>query len=147
MFDPAEQHYQHFTKQLAQMTLTYLHNLLKDGAKLLEVEDNLQDSSSDAGSTPFQQEIQSCLESLTESTVKLRYLLSNMPANNAVREDFADGNNMSFLCVKGSEENRYPQLWDKMTDEVCFTTKKKNNNSRQKLMILLTRTLSLFSIM
>ena len=107
------------------MTLTYLHNLLKDGAKLLEVEDNLQDSSSDAGSTPFQQEIQSCLESLTESTVKLRYLLSNMPADNAVREDFADGNNMSFLCVKGSEENRYPQLWDKMTDEVCFTTKKK----------------------
>ena len=144
-FDPAEQHYQHFTKQLAQMTLTYLHNLLKDGAKLLEVEDNLQDSSSDAGSTPFQQEIQSCLESLTESTVKLRCLLSNMPVDNAVREDFADGNNMSFLCVKGSEENRYSQQWDKMTDEVCFTTKKQQ--FKTKIMILLTRTLSLFSIM
>jgi len=125
------------------MTLTYLHNLLKDGAKLLEVEDNLQDSSSDTGSTPFQQEIQNCLESLTESTVKLRCLLSNMPADNAVREDFADGNNMSFLCVKGSEENRYPQQWDKMTDEVCFTSKK---TTIQEKIILLTRTLSLFSI-
>lgn len=112
------------------MTLTYLHNLLKDGAKLLEVEDNQQDLSSDAGSTPFQQEIQSCLEFLTESTVKLRCLLSNMPVDNAVREDFVDGNNMSSLCVKGSEEYRYPQQWDKMTDEVCFTTKKQQSKTK-----------------
>lgn len=112
------------------MTLTYLHNLLKDGAKLLEVEDNQQDLSSDAGSTPFQQEIQSCLEFLTESTVKLRCLLSNMPVDNAVREDFVDGNNMSSLCLKGSEENRYPQQWDKMTDEVCFTTKKQQSKTK-----------------
>lgn len=100
------------------MTLSYLHNLMKDGAKLLEVEDNLQDSSSDAGSTPFQQEIQSCLEFLTENTVKLRCLLSNMPVDNVVTSDFADGNNVSFLCVKGSEENRFSRQWDKMTDEV-----------------------------
>ncbi|XP_068741533.1 spatacsin-like isoform X2 [Montipora capricornis] len=116
-YNMKQQHYQHFTRQLAQMTLSYLHNLMKDGAKLLEVEDNFQESSSDVASTTFCQEIQSCLEFLTKSTVKLRCLLSNMPVESLDRADSVDGNNLSFPCVRGNDEPRSTDKWVKMTDE------------------------------
>ena len=119
-----ERHYQHFTQQLAQMTLSYLHNLMEDGAELLEAED-LQDSSSatHTGCTVFYQEIKSCLEFLTESTVELRCHLSNMPVDGTEKADFSDGNQISFACIKGKEEAGTTERWFNMTEEVMFINK------------------------
>ena len=101
------------------MTLSYLHNLLEDGAKLLEAE-NMHVSSSTVQSecTPFHQEIKTCLEFLTQSTVELRCHLSNMPADE--RLDTADGNQMSFPCIKVQEADRLKKQWIQMTDEVTL---------------------------
>lgn len=98
---------------------------MKDGAKLLEAED-LQDSASgtDAKCTPFCQEIESCLEFLTQSTVELRCHLSNMPVDNAERDDSLDGNQLSFSCIKADEERAPTERWVKMTDEVLFKWRK-----------------------
>ena len=97
------------------MTLTYLHNLMEDGSKLLEAE--LPDSSSTTG-TPFYREIRDCLEFLTKSIVELRGHLSNMPLDATGKTDSADGNKMSFACIKAGEEDIGTERWIKMTDEV-----------------------------
>lgn len=103
------------------MTLSYLHNLMQDGAKLLQAED-LQDSLSvpDPGVTPFYQEIKSCLEFLTQSTVELRCHLSNMPVDVPERPDSPDGNQVSFACIRADEEAASTERWIKMTDEVLL---------------------------
>lgn len=111
-----EQHYQHFTQQLAQMTLSYLHNLMEDGAKLLEAEDSSNTTESEW--SPFFQEIKECLEFLTQSTVELRCHLSNMPVDVTEKRETVDGNQMSFPCIKVEEADRLTKQWIQMTDEV-----------------------------
>ena len=103
------------------MTLSYLHNLMQDGAKLLQAED-LQDSlgAPDTGVTPFYQEIKSCLQFLTQSTVELRCHLSNMPVDVPQRPDSPDGNQVSFACIRAHEEAGSTERRIKMTDEVLL---------------------------
>lgn len=120
-----EQHYQHFTRQLAQMTLRYLHNLMEDGAMLLEGED-LQDSFSAAETgqvacTPFYQEIKSCLEFLTQSIVKLRCHLSNMPLVDTERFDSTDGGQVPFARTEMDEEDGFTEKWIRIKDEVLLS--------------------------
>ena len=119
-----EQHYQHFTRQLAQMTLSYLHNLMEDGAKILESKD-LQhsfhaDESGQVAHTPFYQEIKHCLEFLTQSVVKLRCHLVNMPLVGTERLDPGDVSGMSFMNIEMDEGGVSSKRWTEMTDEVRF---------------------------
>lgn len=98
------------------MTLSYLHNLMEDGAKLLEAEDSSNTTESEW--SLFFQEIKECLEFLTQSTVELRCHLSNMPVDVTEKRETVDGNQMSFPCIKVEEADRLTKQWIQMTDEV-----------------------------
>jgi len=119
-----EQHYQHFTRQLAQMTLSYLHNLMEDGAKLLESKDLQEsfctDESGQVAHAPFYQEIKHCLEFLTQSVVKLRCHLANMPSIDTERLDCSDVSDMPFTKIEMDEEDVSSKRWTEMSDEVLF---------------------------
>lgn len=106
------------------MTLSYLHNLMEDGAKILESKD-LQDSfhadeSGQVAHTPFYQEIIHCLEYLTQSVVKLRCHLANMPSVNTERSDSSDASGMPFAKIEMDEEDVSSKRWTEMSDEVLF---------------------------
>ncbi|XP_078373747.1 spatacsin-like isoform X3 [Oculina patagonica] len=121
-YNMQQQHYQHFTRQLAQMTLSYLHNLMEDGAKLIEGED-LHDSFGAAETghvacTPFYQEIKNCLEFLTQSVVKLRCHLTNMPSLGSEKLDSTEGSGqVAFRRIEMDEEDGLRERWIKMSDE------------------------------
>lgn len=93
-----------------------------DGAKLLEGED-LQDSFGGAETghvscTPFYQEIKNCLEFLTQSIVKLRCHLTNMPLLGAERYDSTDDGQVPYRRIEMDEEDGLCEKWTKMSDEV-----------------------------
>ena len=100
---------------------------MEDGAKLLEAE-ALHDSSSTAETecSPFYQEIKSCLKFLTQSTVELRCHLSNMPLDVSEKLEVADGNHVSFACIKVGEDDELTKQWIQMTDEVHVTLQQKH---------------------
>ena len=106
------------------MTLSYLHNLMEDGAKILKSRD-LQDSfhadeSGQVAHTPFYQEIEHCLEFLTQSVVKLRCHLANMPLVDTERADSNDASEMPFAKIEMDEEGVSSKRWTEMNDEVFF---------------------------
>ena len=106
------------------MTLSYLHNLMEDGAKILESKD-IQDSfhadeSGQVAHTPFYQEIKHCLEFLTQSVVKLRCHLANMPSVNTERSDSSDVTGIPFTKIEMDEKDVSTERWTKMIDEVFF---------------------------
>lgn len=92
---------------------------------LLEGED-LQDSFSSAETgqvacTPFYQEIKSCLEFLTQSIVKLRCHLSNMPLVDTERFDSTDGGQVPFARTEMDEEDGFTEKWIRIKDEVLLS--------------------------
>ena len=97
---------------------------MEDGAKILESKD-LQDSfhSEESGQpahSPFYQEIGHCLEFLTQSVVKLRCHLANMPAVNTETSDASDASGMPFARIEMDEEDVSSKGWTEMSDEVLF---------------------------
>lgn len=106
------------------MTLSYLHNLMEDGAKILESKDIQEtfhaDESGKVAHTPFYQEIKHCLEFLTQSVVKLRCHLANMPSVDTERSDSSDVTGMPFTKIEVDETDVSSERWTKMSDEVFF---------------------------
>lgn len=118
-----EQHHQHFTRQLAQMTLSYLHNLMEDGAKLLDGEDLKRSAighkTGQVAWSLLHQEIKDCLDFLTLSIVKLRGHLSNIPLNDdAQSSDSVDFNPMPFARLDADEVDGSMTRWSRIKDEV-----------------------------
>lgn len=107
------------------MTLSYLHNLIEDGAKLLEGEDLLDSfGAAEAGHpacTPFYQDIKNCLEFLTQSIVELRYHLTNMPILGTERSNSSDGGGVPFRGIEMDGEEELKERWISMSDKVSFS--------------------------
>ena len=97
---------------------------MEDGAKILERKD-IQDSfhadeSGQVAHTPFYQEIEHCLEFLTQSVVKLRCHLANMPSVDTERSDSSDVTGMPFAKIEMDEKDLSSERWTEMSDEVFF---------------------------
>ena len=97
---------------------------MEDGAKILESKDIPDsfhaDESGQVAHTPFYQEIKRCLEFLTQSVVKLRCHLANMPSVNTEWSDSSDVTGMPFTKIEMDEKDVSTERWTKMSDEVFF---------------------------
>ena len=104
------------------MTLSYLHNLMEDGAKLLEgevlKETAIVHETDQVICTSLHQEIKDCLDFLTLSIVKLQSHLSNIPLDDAQSFENVDYDPMPFARLDADEEDGSMTRWNKMKDEV-----------------------------
>ena len=114
-----EQHSKHFTDQLAQMTLNYLHNVMKDGTRLLEnkcFHDKCCSIDYEEGATKCcYPEVKECLGFLSRSIVKLRCHLGNIPLEEGGAPPNVD---LAFTDMQVDEEEVITRNWISLADEV-----------------------------
>ena len=113
-----EQHNLHFTRQLAQMTLGYLHGLMEDGARFLEREE----TTISGGETPqlqqlTRQDVEESLEFITVGIVELRRHLDDMPVDVVDKPEKTDEGLRAFVGVD-EESHDLMEKWQTMGDKV-----------------------------
>ena len=122
-----EHHNLHFTSQLLQMTLTYLHGLLEDGTRFIEKNkpDTTTSVSQDMSGDPERKQpavlsaVEECLMFVTKNIVELRCYLGNIPEKQDM--DDVDGEDMeiAFDDVDGGSRDTF-EKWKTMDCKVCI---------------------------